>query len=103
MKCYQMRKTINTSKLKVKYVLGNYLDLDTYPTTEDISFEFIRDYCLSSAKEIKFTDVSLQKRYELDDEQLNKVIKELLSFEFIKEINSTALYTTYKFIKNPFN
>ena len=59
-----LKKTLNTAKLKVKYVLGNHTALSGYPDPEDVIFELIRDYCGKVAKEIKFTNVSLQKKYK---------------------------------------
>ena len=44
-------KTLNTAKLKVKYVLGNHTTLPSYPDAEDVIFELIRDYCGKVAKE----------------------------------------------------
>ena len=65
----KIKKQINTAKLKVKYVLGSYSSLSSYPDAEDVIFEFIRDYCGKVAKDIKFTNVSLQKKYDLTEEK----------------------------------
>jgi len=97
-----LKKTINTSKLKVKYVLGNYSTLKDYPDTEDVIYELIEDYCSRVSKEIKFTNVSLQKKYGLSENRTQEIINSLLEWEIIKEINSTSAYATYEVIKNPY-
>lgn len=97
-----LKKTINTSKLKVKYVLDIHSTLSSYPDAEDVIFELIRDYCGKVAKEIKFTNVSLQKRYELTEEKTNSIIKRLLADGVLSEVNSNSAYTTYEVIFNPY-
>ena len=68
-------KLLNTAKLKVKYVLGNHTTFKSYPDAEDIIFELIRDYCGKVAKEIKFTNVSLGKKYSLDESKTNDILE----------------------------
>ena len=91
-----LKKTLNTAKLKVKHVLGNHTALPGYPDAEDIIFELIRDYCSKVAKDIKFTNVSLQKKYTL------QIIERLLADKIIDEVNSNSAYTTYEVLKNPY-
>ncbi len=95
-------KTLNTAKLKVKYVLGNHTSQPNYPDAEDILFELIRDYCGKVAKEIKFTDVSMAKRWSLSKEQCNVLLKELLKHKFLKISLQNSAYTTYEVIHNPY-
>ena len=92
-----LKKTINTSRLKVKYVLGNHSSIPGYPDAEDIIFELIRDYCGKVAKDIKFTNVSLQKKYEL-----TAIIERLVADGILTEINSNSAYKTYEVIVNPY-
>lgn len=97
-----MKKTINTEKIKVKYVLGNYSTLKSYPTSEDILYELILDFCGRIYEELKFTDVSLQRKYSLSDERLGEVINQFKDWKLISEVHGNSSYTTYKIIKNPF-
>lgn len=97
-----LKKSLNTAKLKVKYVLGNYTTLPGYPDTEDVIFELIRDYCGKVAKDIKFTNVSLQKKYNLTEEKAANIIEKLVADKILKEINSTSAYSTYEVIRNPY-
>jgi hypothetical protein len=97
-----LKKTINTSKLKVKYVLDSHSSLPGYPDAEDIIYELIRDYCGKVAKDIKFTNVSLQKRYELTHSKTSEIIEKLISDGILVEINSTSAYSTYEVIVNPY-
>ena len=95
-------KLLNTAKLKVKYVLGNHTTFKSYPDAEDIIFELIRDYCGKVAKEIKFTNVSLAKKYSLDENRANDILEKLLVEKIIKVSISNSAYTTYEVIKNPY-
>jgi|TARA_R110000796_G_scaffold48087_6_gene115489 hypothetical protein len=95
-------KNLNTAKLKVKHVLGNHTTLATYPDSEDIIYELIRDYCGKVAKEIKFTNVSLKKKYSLNDDKANSIIMQLRNDKIIKVSLSNTAYTTYEVIKNPY-
>ena len=97
-----MKKKIDTRKLKVKYVLGNHASLKSYPTSEDILYELILDFCGRVYDELKFTDVSLQRKYNLSDETLGEVINQFKNWKLIKEVHGNNSYTTYKIIKNPF-
>lgn len=98
-----MNKTINTANIKVKYVLGNYATLKCYPTSEDILYELVLDFCGRIYKELKFTDVSIQRKYSLSDERLNEVITQFKDWDLLEEIHGNSSYTTYKIIKNPFS
>jgi len=95
-------KNLNTAKLKVKYVLGNHTTLPYYPDAEDVLFELIRDYCGKVAKEIKFTDVSMAKRWSLSKEQCDIILKELLKHNFLEISLQNSAYTTYEVIYNPY-
>ena len=95
-------KTLNTSKLKVKYVLGNHSSVPGYPDAEDIIFELIRDYCGKVAKEIKFTNVSLQKKYSLTEERTSAIIEKLMADGILKVSLQNSAYTTYEVIRNPY-
>tara|TARA_R110002073_G_scaffold288662_1_gene453462 strand:- start:8 stop:307 length:300 start_codon:yes stop_codon:yes gene_type:complete len=95
-------KTLNTTKLKVKYVLGNHTTLPHYPDAEDILFELIRDYCGKVSKDIKFTDVSMAKRWNLSKEQCDIILKELLKHKFLEISLQNSAYTTYEVIYNPY-
>ena len=97
-----LKKTLNTAKLKVKHVLGNHTALPGYPDTEDIIFELIRDYCSKVAKDINFTNVSLQKKYSLSNSHTLQIIERLLADKIIDEVNSNSAYTTYEVLKNPY-
>ena len=97
-----LKKSLNTAKLKVKHVLGNHTTLPNYPDAEDIIYELIRDYCGKVAKEIKFTNVSLQKKYSLSDEKTNSIIMQLRNDKIIKVSLSNSAYTTYEVVVNPY-
>jgi hypothetical protein len=95
-------KILNTAKLKVKYVLGNHTTLPSYPDAEDVIFELIRDYCGKVAKEIKFTDISMAKRWSLSKEQCDTILTTLLKHELVNISLQNSAYTTYEVIYNPY-
>lgn len=97
-----LKKSLNTSKLKVKYVLGNHSSVPGYPDAEDIIFELIRDYCGKVAKEIKFTNVSLQKKYSLTEEKTSAIIEKLMADGILQVSLQNTAYTTYEVIRNPY-
>ena len=97
-----LKKKIDTGKLKVKYVLGMHNTLSSYPDSEDILYELILDYCGRVKKELKFTDVSIKKKYGLSDKKLNFIINKLSKQSLIKPIHDNSAYTTYQVIKNPY-
>ena len=97
-----LSKTLNTAKLKVKYVLGNHTTLDSYPDAEDVIFELIRDYCGKIAKEIKFTDISMAKRWDLSKEQCDTILTTLLKHKLVEVTLQNSAYTTYEVIYNPY-
>ena len=95
-------KILNTAKLKVKYVLGNHTTLASYPDAEDVIFELIRDYCGKVAKEIKFTDISMAKRWSLSKDQCDTILTTLLKHELVNISLQNSAYTTYEVIYNPY-
>ena len=95
-------KLLNTAKLKVKYVLGNHTTQPGYPDAEDVLFELIRDYNSKVAKEIKFTNVSMAKRWSLTEQQCDKILQKLLKINCIRVDFSNSAYTTYEVIQNPY-
>jgi len=97
-----LAKTLNTPKLKVKYVLGNHAMVPGYPDAEDIIFELIRDYCGKVAKDIKFTNVSLQKKYSLTEDKTSAIIEKLMADGILEVSLQNSAYTTYEVIRNPY-
>ncbi len=95
-------KLLNTAKLKVKYVLGNHTTQPGYPDAEDVLFELIRDYCGKVAKEIKFTNISMAKRWNLSENDCDVILQKLLKIDCIKVDFSNSAYTTYEVIQNPY-
>ena len=97
-----MKKTIDTRKLKVKYVIGNHASLQSYPTHEDILYEMIIDFCGRVYDDLKFTDASVKRKYNLSDDETSTLIEQFKNWDFLEEIRGNNSYTTYKIIKNPF-
>jgi hypothetical protein len=95
-------KRIDPSKLKAKYVLGNWASLPSYPDTEDLLYESIRDYCALTAEEIKFTDVSLAKRYSIPRERAGEMMEHLIQQGLAEITHSNKSRISYKIIQNPY-
>lgn len=86
---------LDQNKLKVKYILGTYKDLEKYPTGEDILYDI-----LSSSDEGMFVDSTLQRLY-INASNLVLSILELEKEGYIKieELKNKKFYTI---LKNPF-
>lgn len=97
-----MKKTINTSKLKIKYIIGSYRDADDFPTSEDILYELIKDWSVKGAKDLIFTDVSLKTTYSLSDKQFNGFINKMIKSNIIEIVKQKEDITTYKIKTNIF-
>jgi hypothetical protein len=97
-----MKKTINIQKLKVSYILGNYQTLPNYPSSEDVLYEMVKDFCSKPTLEFKFTGASLKTKYQLSDIKLLSILNELSDHGFIQLVENKPSHTTYKLIKNPY-
>ena len=97
-----MLKKIDPNKLKVKYVLGNWASLSNYPDMEDILYEAIRDYCSKSSNEIKFTNVALTKKYNIELKHATEVMQYMVERGLAKITHSTKSTISYQIIKNPY-
>ena len=49
-----------------------------------------------------FTNVSLAKKYSLDENRTNDILEKLLVEKIIKVSISNSAYTTYEVIRNPY-
>lgn len=97
-----MEKKINDKKLKIKYIIGNYKDLDDFPTDEDILYELTKEFCMKNSKELLFTNESLKNKYSLDDKGVLKFVNGMLKKNIIKEIKKQDDLITYEVIENIF-
>jgi subtilase family serine protease len=98
-----MPKRIEPSRLKAKYILGNWTSLSKYPDSEDILYEAIRDYCAwSHAENIRLTSTHLSKRYSLSEERVNELMQHLVSKGLATVAKSTDLRITYEITHNPY-
>ncbi len=94
----------NTSKIKLKYILGMHKDMPGYPTGEDILYFIIkRHYEKDGTGEITFTDNFVVKK--LGQEYLDTIIGSLNGLVhdgYVNVIRETKDSTTYKVLKNDF-
>ena len=96
-------KKIDKDKLKVKHVLKCHSTLPGYPDEEDILYDLLIDFVFRIYTELKFTDVSLLKKYKnLKKEKLQLELNKLLNLGIISVVNSTSSYTTYEVLINPY-
>lgn len=94
---------INNDNLEVKYVIGCFKDLPTYPTTKDVVYLLIEWLMLNDKPDDHiFSDTFISnligKSSEGTKDVLSKLVKEEI-FEHIKDTNTKSLY---RIIKNPF-
>jgi len=94
---------IDESKLKVKYVLGNYIHLSDFPTTEDVSYLIIDWLRLNnSLTDTEFSDNTLRNQYEINKDIFDEKLKELEKKGIIEIQKELKTRNVYKLIKNPF-
>lgn len=98
----QVTKKINTDKLKVKYVLGNYSMQRSYPDAEDVLYELIVDFCNSKRKRLTFTDIGIFEKYNVSMNDIHSWMNIFINSEFIKIHKQDKDKITYELIKNPY-
>lgn len=90
---------IDENKLKIKYIIGCYKDLEDYPTTEDLMFQIINFANINNRDNI-ISDLDLKKIFETDDiENILTLLQKENFLLFDKELKTKK---NYKIIKNPF-
>lgn len=87
-------RSIDKTKVQVRYITGINKCLPGYPTPLDILY----DSCVESADGNLFSEAKLENKYGLNEEKINDVITELTDQEYIKKNN-----TRYKIIKTPWD
>ena len=85
--------TIDQNKLEIKYILGNYKTLDSYPTQKDVLY-FIIEYLFINKKE-NVTLLTLTKEFK--DKNIETYIESLVKEGFIESRNNKIIL-----IKNPY-
>ena len=86
--------SIDKEKVEVRYITGINKCLPGYPTPLDVLY----DSCLEIPDTNLFSDTKIQNRYNLDEENVSKIIDVLINLEFIKKNN-----TRYKIVKTPWD
>jgi len=93
---------INQNKLKIKYILGIYKDLPSFPTIEDIMYDLVESNLLND-KDIQFTDQSLMKKYpNLSREDLKKLLDKMIENKWLSWVKDTDIKSIYQIKDNPF-
>lgn len=96
-----MELKFNNDKLKLKYIIGNYRDLESYPTCEDIAYDLILWAISNNKKEVKVSDAFILKML---NKSLEDISSKLFSLEESGVIKSTTKNEkiTYTLTKNIF-
>jgi hypothetical protein len=94
-----MNTEINNDSLKIKYILGNYKELETYPDKDDAIF-FLIDWARNKNNDkYEFRDEWLKS--QMNSDKVYDIIKVLESEKIIKFSKSKDKIKYYKVIKNP--
>lgn len=96
-----MNLTINNKKLKIKYILGNFQDLATWPTVEDVMFILIQ-WAMSTEDNSTFSDIFLEKKLGITGDKLKEILTSLEMENYIIREKNTNTKTVYKIVNNPF-
>jgi len=98
-------KSIDKTRLKIKYLIGSYPHLPGYPTAEDVFYDMLTEYC--SRKEdrrLKFTSVMLERKYpSVTPESMGEHLQHLEQLGLISEVNRTSAFTSYQIEHNPYS
>ena len=97
-----MNITINNKKLKIKYILGNYRDLDTWPTAEDIMYLLVQWAMSTNSDDSSFSDSGLEKKLGINKDKLKEILIELEKEGYIVKEKSTNTKDIYRISKSPF-
>ena len=94
--------TLNEDKLPIKYILGIYDKLPTYPDGFDILYEKIKRHI--GDKNHSFTKHATMTYHlkNADLEMVNAALKQLIDDGYIVPKNETEGKESYTIINNPF-
>ena len=93
---------IDNNKLKVKYILGNYKDLPSYPQKEDLLYVIVQSFIGNTKKDLQFNDVWLLKTTSINNSTLNSILELMLKDGDIEIVRKSQDKTIYRLLKNPF-
>lgn len=94
--------SINNDKLKVKYLLGNYKKLESFPDSDDLMY-FLIQWAMASGKESPtFTNEWLSKQTEKDISIVNPLLIELVDKGYIEQTRKSKERLSYKILLNPY-
>lgn len=98
--------SIDNTKIKVKYLIGIYQDLPSYPDSEDLLYYLVNQAISNNNNQYEFSDLALLSKFketkvkDIDDIQL--LLKDLVSKKYVRKVKSTNLKDVYELIENPF-
>ena len=93
---------IDNNKLKVKYILGNYKDLPSYPQKEDLLYVIVQSFIGNTKKDLQFNDTWLLKTTSINNSTLNSILELMLKDGDIEIVRKSQDKTIYRLLKNPF-
>jgi hypothetical protein len=96
-----MNLSIDNKKLKIKYILGNYKELVTWPNAEDVMYLIVQ-WAMSSDEDHTFTDVFLEKKFGIPPDKLTHIVASLMADGYIIKQKTTNTKTVFSIGKNPF-
>ena len=93
------------NKLKIKYIFGNYRDIDGYPTTEDTIYSLILWFIGNnkSEEDLVFTDKHATNFLNIKDiDKVKSILNQCVEEGYISHEKDTNTKSVYKLGKNPF-
>lgn len=93
---------IDTNKIKIKYILGSYLDAKDYPTSEDVMYFLIQHFMSSGDKDLEFTDHFLMNKLHKSRDEITILLDKCIVDKHVEHVKDTNIKSFYKLTNNPF-
>jgi hypothetical protein len=95
---------LNYSKLKIKYIFGNYKEIDSYPSSEDTIYSLIQWFIgIGKNNNLEFSNKHAQKFLDIDDiDKVDSILAKCVDDGYIEYLKDTNIKSVYKLVKNPF-
>ena len=91
---------IDKTKLKLKYYLGVYSHMDTFPNEEDLLYEMSLDENLLSNKDVNLNYIKHLLSFKIENDKLELLLVNLVEQKYVECINSKK-GINYKLLSHP--
>jgi hypothetical protein len=97
-----MKKTyLIKEKLKLKYILGTYLNSDEYSCYDDALYDIFRYMEDKGSDSISHTSIHYALKFKVDGTYIDELTKWAVSNGYL-DANVSSTKTSYKILRSPF-